>query len=178
MNGNLIIRGILLVTSFFIPPVLSMALWDKCLNITQPKDKSSIIEEYVLFFLIIHLVDVYVLAMRTGEIQRVMKDLVLDVNFSSGYLLQSLLVSVVVPCVGRVIERYKGGDGEDPQVVMVHILNSLFLCSLPFCFLSILPIFSITTSGVMKHIPLHLLRCQLRKCSKLRQEMFIHHSFI
>lgn len=120
MNGNLIIRGLLLVTSFFMPPVLSVALWDKCLNISQPKDKSSIIEEYVLFFLIIHLVDVYVLAMRTGEIQRVMKDLVLDVNFSSGYLLQSLLVSVVVPCVGRVIEAIRRGRGRSAGCYGAH----------------------------------------------------------
>ena len=117
MNGDLLIRGFLLVTSFFVPAVISVFLWEKCLHKNYADDKYDLIEEYVLFFLIIHLVDVFALAIRTGEIQWVMKDLVLDADFSFDYLLQSVVVSVAMPCAGRAIEAMRDrGEGRSTSI--------------------------------------------------------------
>lgn len=80
--GNSLVRLILLAAAFFLPAGISVVLWNNLLHHDRTPDRNDVLVEYLVFFLLVHLLDVYVLTWRTSIVETVLSSSFRDVAFA------------------------------------------------------------------------------------------------
>ena len=129
--GNSLVRLILLAAAFFVPAGISVLLWNKLLHHDRTPDRRDLLVEYLVFFLLVHLLDVYVLTWRTGIVETVLSSSFRDAAFAAGWLLQSSLLAVALPVAGRLLEplwnRNKSKTGDRYGWLLYLLAVVLFL---------------------------------------------------